>query len=415
MPEETPNQSFDLTSQKIGVPDDISGKQEQTQETAQEPASQTAQEPAQSLPAASEPVQQQTETEKGGFHHLVQSSFGILWKKKFSFLLLSIVNILVIAAIQILGIPLLFIAVLTMGKYAMMAIMVLIYGLAALISYFFAGTIASLASAAYAGQSAKIGESLSLSVKKTGKAISLFFRVIFYSGIWLALVIAALFALLPLITGYLNLGTSEPFTLFIVNIVLGAAAAVISIVASIRLVYASIAFPKLMSQEFVSAKDAIEYSKTYTKGKWWMIVSSITCFSLLLGMLTLLINITTKMMPDAVPGIVILVIEILTALLAYPLMLIFMQVLMHELGSPARYYRANPWLVTLTLLIYLTPAIVLGGTTFLAYKSINMMSLQNQSITPVFEYNSLNDTQQTQIVIPDATTQAVKTPKVKRQ
>jgi hypothetical protein len=402
MPDENQNQGFDLSKQKIEVPDSMKEEEPNAASTADPNAAAAQPEAAQEASMAIPVVPQSVvsgESEKGRFLRLISLSLKILWSKKFTFLLFTVAFFVIIFAVQIVALPMLFMSLLMLGKYAFI-IPIVIYLAVAFISYLFTGALANQASAAYNKEKVGFGQSLGKTFKKTGKAIMVFLRTIFYSGIWLFAVMLILYALINTFAG-------GGFIAVVSGFAIGAASVIIMIVGSIRMVRMTLAFPKLMSDEYVSSKDAYEYSKTYTKDKWWMIISSMAAFSLLLGLVPLLFNIAGTYTGIKLIAQVAVWINLLAGIIAFPLTIIFMQVLMHELGNPSYFYRANPWLVTLTVLIQLTPFIVFAVLFLFFPKNfstlkipLNYLTVQTQQTQLIQQIQATQQTQQTTVKVP---------------
>jgi hypothetical protein len=380
----------------------------------------------------------------GSFSRVVKVSFSIVKQKFWIFILLSILNILAAGALVFVSILASAIALFSLGFYGL-AVPFVFYAIIALLSYFFAGTFANQASAAYWNKTVKAGESFSSAAKKTMKAIGLFFRVLFYSGAWIMIIISIIFVFQNTAISMTGLeGPQIDLILMITNIVLGIVALFVSIIVIRRTVFAMLAFPKLMSEDFISSTEALDYSKRYTKGKWWLIVSYTICFSFMIALPGVAAYLAAGLTQNSIMGTISSVITGLTALLAYPIEIVFLQVLMHELGSPAKTYRANPWLVILTILIQLSPVIILGGTAAVGLimnpqlikdnfskfqNQIQLMqsgssqesqeSIFNVSRTEEVQLSQTQQAQQTQSQETQLTqtqqTQAQKTPRVKRQ
>lgn len=385
-------------------------------------------EPAEISPSALAPEQ--------GFIFLVKQSFGVFIKKIWVFLGLALLNIVILAVLYLVLLPVLMSSMMNMGMWALLATPLIFGLLQAFLMYLFYGTIANQAFNAYNGISVTLMESLSGIFKITGRAINLGFKIFIYSGIWLVIVFLILSAVSTTVlsgmggnygaldTAYAAdsnliaqsglIGTTyEPtrmggeapggfrnLILTISQFVFGLGGLLVIIIAMVRFVRTSMAFPILMGNPEASAKEALDESIRLTKGKWWLVVCFGFVFTFLLALIPVLVQINAVLMgsQSGIINIVILIVSLLFGLLSFPLVTAFYQVFAIELSNEARTLKLHAGMIVLTVLIFLSPYIIAFAAPFLlfsiigsglsGYQTDNMATL---SATP-FEMAAISST-----------------------
>ncbi len=220
--------------------------------------------------------------------------------------------------------------------------------------------------------------------------------------------------------------------LLIANFAIGVAVFIIVIIAMIRMIYASMAFPILMASPEHSAQEVLDRSREITKKKWWLIVCFMTIFPLIIALPGVVLNLLNVFVfrGDATFSLVSTIIGALVVLLAYPLTVTFYQILAQELANPERRLKLNGGLLLLTLLIFFSPLLLAAGSVFLlgnmmSGESSLMNSFINKYQPPAMEETDFSITDSSKIDFdgsqesvdsnPDADTSATPTkPKVKR-
>jgi hypothetical protein len=380
--------------------------------TQQPPSQQAVFQPAATSAPESSPISP-SELLEGDFSYIIKRVLSLLKSKIWVFLILAIAYAALMAGMQILIVPFILIAILQFG-FAGIVVPILLLGISAYISYLFFGTIANQASAAYNDQIVKVRQSFLSTAKKTGKVFMLALRILFYSRIWLLILVPIVFTAVMIIVGGVNIGEIQnigtkilggsPAEIFsvlgargmqsnliimITVLALGIFSLIVTVISANRTVQASLSFSKLMSGEFISSKDALEYSTTYAKGKWWLIVSYSTCYSLIIGLLPMAASLASSFTKIGYVSTISFLVSTIISILLVPLAIIYGQTFMHELGSPTTRYHANPLLVILTILIFLTPPLITGGAAY--FVSSNLSILQSNlksSDQPLFEFST---------------------------
>ncbi len=406
--------------------------EEQSSESSSEPVPESNAFPLSAVrPAASpkETGEPSSEPYEGDIAYIFKLVLKVLKKKIVSFLILTVAYALLMVGIQQISIPLMLYAMVQFGL-AGIWVTVLMIGLYFFISYLFFGAMANQASAGYNSLSVNAGQSLLSTLKKTGKTLILGFRLFFYTRLWLLIFIPIIFTGVKMyVEGvsfdgisalgsqileggteeinrvFINQGIKGGFTIMLTVLGLSVFAMLVVFASMIRSVRASLAFPRLMSNDFITSKDAIEYSDKYAGGKWWLIMSYSTCYGLMIAVLPMAVAMAASMTKISALGTVSFWISTIFGLLAIPLSIVFAQVLMHELGSQTTRYHATPLLVILTILIYLTPPLVTGDAASFVTKNLSALQTNIKSDDqPLFEFSS---TQQGVVsdLAQDATTQ----------
>ena len=117
------------------------------------------------------------------------------------------------------------------------------------------------------------------------------------------------------------------------NLVLGFLAFVVLIVALIRSVWASLAFPVLFANPGMTAKEALSTSISATMGKWWVIVIYSIALTIFIGMFNIVMNVLLALSGRSIFAIVVVVLMALAACVFAFLQMTFKQLLSVELKS----------------------------------------------------------------------------------
>jgi hypothetical protein len=301
---------------------------------------------------ALENMQTVTSGETVGFMKIVKDSLGVLRKKLFTFLGLTLLMVIIIGAGYVFILPLIFISALAMGPVVMIAGTVVFGLIQGMFLFLFYGAIAGQAASAIHDNQVKVGESLNTAFKNIGKAIALTFRIFLYSGLWVIFAVLVLFALSPM------LFQSTPMVLIIGNFVLGAVGLISILVASIRAIRTTMAFPLLMADPEISAKEALDESLRITKGKWWLVYCFLTVFPVLIGLVPLVINVLGAVTGVAIINTVAVIASAIFGILSYSLTVTFFQVLANSLGDSSKQVKLHIGVIISAILIFLAPLIL---------------------------------------------------------
>lgn len=363
---------------------------------------------------------------EAGFIFILKATFKTFFKKFWVFLGVSILNILLVGGVMLAMMPLMFMLMMSGNSTALMVIPIIIPILLGLISFFFYGTIANQAHSAYNDLGIKVLASFRQGVRLTGRAIALVFRIFIFSGMWMffvlmlisAVVYAVLGGLGPSLMGNIagavkdnlnieNLNFNMPEINFgfngvllaqgglidpvatsriavaegggvnsgqmffvVASFILAAAGLAITVLALIRMVYASMAFPILFASPEHSSKEVLHRSREITRKKWWLIVCFMTVFPLITGFPAAITQLLGAFVfaVDANFALASNIVAAITLLFAYPLTVIFYQILAQELANPEHRVKLHGGILAVTLLIFLSPLIaaavsyaVIGG------------------------------------------------------
>lgn len=311
---------------------------------------------------------------------------------------LSLLNIAVIGLIAA-SIAFSAFLALFMGQLVLLAVIVEII-IGALLSWLFFGAIGNQAAAVVYGLPTRLGQSFSSTWKNTGKAIGLAFRIFIYSGAWMIFIVLLLYPIVNTVLGagaeyqYMSVLHADPVllaqgfisndtpgrimelpyqqgpslrgtVLTIINFALALAGLITIIIATIRSVRTTMAFPTLLAHPEMSAKEALEHSKEITKKRWWLTFSYLTVFSFILTGIPLLLNLAAAFEPLAflkgLTGIITLVLGVISL----PLMACFLQVFSFELGNPLKTVRLHWMMIILAILSILAPPAVSFATAYM--------------------------------------------------
>lgn len=133
--------------------------------------------------------------------------------------------------------------------------------------------------------------------------------------------------------------TSDRATILIIgNFVLAGLGLLTIIIALIRSVWASLAFPFLFANPEISAGEALDLSVKVTKGKWWLIVVYSLAFSIALSIISGVMNFLVLLMGQSIFAILMLVVMAVVALAFAMLQLIFKQIFAIELKTRGEEY-----------------------------------------------------------------------------
>lgn len=323
-----------------------------------------------------------------GFLYMLKSAFAVFSKKIWLFIGLSILNIAILAGLWIIGLPLILLLAFQIGTW--LFVLVGLLALATLLlSWFFYGTIANQAAAAVQNLQTTVKASFLSTLKNTGKAINLTWKIFVYSGLWLIVVIMLLFAGVNSFLLFSGIGNSQSVVM-ILNFVLGAGGLFFIILAIIRLVRTIMAFPILMASPEIPAREALTRCKEITKKRWWLVFLFFTTFSLILGLVPLVINAAAAVIPNSgFLGLISLIISVIIALISYPLTASFFQVFAYNLANPARQIVLKPALIAVAIVLIAASV----GLSFLANISSEVEPFRESKITE--DIDDTDDTEDT--------------------
>lgn len=321
-----------------------------------------------------------------GFFSVFKDTFKVIGEKFFVFIGLSLLNVVIVGAAIVVGVPIIFTLAFQAGFAVAPIAMVLFVLLLMLLSYLFYGTLSHQAAATVHEVAAPIGQSVSVTFQSTGKAINLAWKTFIYSGLWLILLLLILF---PLVNSLAyTLGNAAGIVMVIANFVLGLGGLVCCLIASIRFVRAILAFPILMANHDLKAQEALDQSVQLTKGKWWMMFSFITVFTFLLGLIPMAVNIAAAMTKINALSIVALVIGAVFAILSYAMNVSFFQVLAEKLSNATITMKLHPGVLIGALLIFLAPIILSVALPLLGIMALQSQFSASDSFSPSTSPNS---------------------------
>lgn len=284
--------------------------------------------------------------EKITFFQMVKMSLDVFKKRLGAFIGLSFLNIAILGAIIVFIYPIIIIQIFRMGT-AGIFLLVIPFLLTMILNWLFFGVISNQAAGVLSEQNPKLGESLSLTFKTTGKAINLAFKIFIYSGAWIAILIP----LLSAGTSMANLG----FFMVLITFVYAFIAGVVAIIVAIRMPYATFAFPVLTAKPDISAKEALQFSRKITKKKWFLVVLTMMSFSFLLGAAPTIIALIGTISGIGFLNLVAIIVSLTLGLLGLPLTLCFLQVFLFQISNPSKKPVLSPAIVIPAIILMIAP------------------------------------------------------------
>ena len=326
--------------------------------------------------------------ETADFNGIVRKSLFIFKKKWAIFLGLSFLNMAIVAAVYLLGVPLVLTQIISHGP-----IFALIFFIPAilvpLISWLFYGTVSNQAASALIDSPAKVSESFSTTLKNTGKAINLAFKIFIYSGIWITVPLFLMFAAshnwqnvipapapnidhtfgglisaddLPLRLSGSGHPEGEapigPLILKITDTILEAATLLVILFAIFRLLRAALAFAALTARPEITAKEALKQSVTSLEDKTLAFLFFLGAFSFLLCAIPLTLNLVFAYTGLAILLQISLVLGLMIGIFGYPLAISFLQSFLSESGNPAVKIKLGAMPIILALLPIVIPGAI---------------------------------------------------------
>jgi|GEM_PF-4050010 len=335
---------------------------------------------ASSMPSSSSiPTPATSTAETVGFMSVMKGTLDVMKKKGLLFFGLTVLNFVVLGLVFLLF-GFLGVVIAPMGMVAMIVVGLLFLVGVVVLEFVFYGTLGNQAAAVIADQKVSLGQSMGFAFKNVGKSLYLCLKIFVYSGLWLELVVLILFPLANTLA--FSMGNSAQLLLVIVNFVLGLMSVAIVVFVWIRSLRTVLAFPRLMAEPNLSAKEALDQSVGITKGKWWLVFSFTVLMVFGFSLIPFILNIVGALVHVTTVTTLFSIISVIFAVLVYAMSITFYQVLADRLNDKNKIVKLHPGVLIGAIVIVLAPYIVLGG--LFIFGAQNFLKTMNvSSLTPI--------------------------------